>query len=235
MQSMAQVPVSEDYCDIRRFDTLQIERLLQSGKLENCGEVLDSYLDQVQFRNLESLMLRLYVGMDIYIVAKSFTDKLGIPKAKFISRFGTIDEIAAHLQTVDETISFLNDMIEQCILWRIAIASENSNPIVQNAKDYIDQNYMRDDLSLTSVADAVGLSPTYLSALFKREMNRNFSDYLTQLRIHKSKELLCCTSKLIYEVAYEVGFRDYRYFSQIFKKYTGQTPRQFQSSANVSL
>ena len=78
----------------------------------------------------------------------------------------------------------------------------------------------------------VGLTPTYLSALFKKESGQNFTDYVTTLRITRAKELLCCTKKLISEIAYEVGFRDYRYFSQIFKKQTGMTPRQFQNSTN---
>ena len=67
----------------------------------------------------------------------------------------------------------------------------------------------------------------------KKESGENLSEYLTRVRIHHSKELLCCTSKLISEIAYDVGYRDYRYFSQIFKKHTGLTPRQFQSMANV--
>ena len=78
----------------------------------------------------------------------------------------------------------------------------------------------------------MNFSPTYFSSLFKKETGTNFINYLTQARIHKAKTLLCCTSKMVYEVAYEVGFRDYRYFSQIFKKYTGQTPREFQCSSN---
>ena len=92
---------------------------------------------------------------------------------------------------------------------------------------------MCDEISLRSVANTVGLSPNYFSALFKKEVGQNFSDYLTKIRILKSKDLLSCTSKLIYEVAYEVGFRDYRYFSQIFKKHTGQTPREFQTAINT--
>ena len=103
---------------------------------------------------------------------------------------------------------------------------------MRNARSYIDEHYMKSELSLTSVASAVGISPTYLSALFKKESGKNLSEYITMVRINKSKELLCRTLKLIYEIAYEVGFQDYRYFSQIFKKQTGQTPREFQNAAN---
>ena len=109
----------------------------------------------------------------------------------------------------------------------------SSCAVMLAAKDFIDRNYMDLDISLKTVADAVGLSPSYLSMLFKKEIGRNLSEYITLVRVERSKELLCCTSKMIYEVAYEVGFHDYRYFSQIFKKHTGMTPRQFQNSANI--
>ena len=136
------------------------------------------------------------------------------------------------MQTIDGTTSFLHRMVEQCIRWRVQTAAESGNDIIRKAKAYIDEKYADEDISLKTVADAVGLSAPYLSAIFKREVHQNFSEYLTKVRIQHAKELLCCTSKLIYEVAYEVGFRDYRYFSQIFKKQTGQTPREFQNAAN---
>ncbi len=230
---MIQTMVNEECLDVKRFDTERIESLLRTGKIEDCRAVLDDFLEEMQFGELQSLMLRLYVGMDIYIVARSFSRELGIPNAIFVRSFGSIDEISTHLQTTSGTAAFFYDMLVQCIRWRIETANENGNSMIRKAKEYIDKNYMCDDLSLRSVAKAVGLSPTYFSALFKKEVGQNFSDYLTAVRIRKSKDLLCCTSKLIYEVAYDVGFRDYRYFSQIFKKHTGQTPRQFQSAANT--
>ena len=98
--------------------------------------------------------------------------------------------------------------------------------------EYIEAHYMQNDLTLNCVAHEVGLSPTYFSSLFKKETGKCFSDYLNHVRIEQAKRLLCCTSKMIYEIAFEVGFQDYRYFSQIFKKYTGQTPRQFKNAAN---
>ena len=222
----------DECCDVNRIDTEKIVHLLQSGNLSTCHDTVDSFLKEIRFHELNSLMLRLYVCMDIYIAARTFSRDLGIPNEQFISQFGSTDVIASQLETVDGTTSFLHGMIEQCIRWRADAVAESGNDIIRKAKQFIDKSYMDEDLSLKTVADEVGLSAPYLSAVFKREMHQNFSEYLTQVRIRHAKELLCCTSKLIYEVAYEVGFRDYRYFSQIFKKQTGQTPRAFQISAN---
>jgi two-component system response regulator YesN len=177
-------------------------------------------------------MLRLYVCMDIYIAARNFSQSIGVSDSRFIAEFGSIDEISAQMQTLDGTTSFLHRMIEQCIRWRAETAVSSGNDAVQKARQYIDRHYRDEELTLRTAADAVGLSAPYLSAVFKRETGQNFSEYLTSVRIQHAKDLLCCTSKLICEVSYEVGFRDYRYFSQIFKKHTGQTPREFQSAAN---
>ena len=178
-------------------------------------------------------MLRLYVCMDIYVAAHAFAQKIGVSSEKFFECFGTADEIGAELMTTEDTRKFLHDLVRGCIKWRIESAKESGRSIVAKAKDYIDKNYMNDELSLLVVADAVGLSPSYLSTQFKKEYGQNLFEYLAVARISHARELLCCTSKMVYEVAYDVGFRDYRYFSQIFKKYTGQTPRQFQNSANI--
>ena len=170
--------------------------------------------------------------MDVYLAARNVAHEFGISSEEFAGSFGSIDDISAKMQTVEATADYLQGMIAQCIRWRIASVSENGNSVIRKAKEYIDNNYMDEDISLNKVAENVGLTPTYLSALFKKETKQNFTDYVTLLRITRAKELLCCTKKLISEIAFEVGFRDYRYFSQIFKKQTGMTPRQFQNSTN---
>jgi two-component system response regulator YesN len=216
-----------------RPDTEKITELLRSGSSAECREVLDSVLDAIQFREMRSLMIRLYACMDIFITAKTFSRDIGITDQQFTARFGTVEDIEPKLCTADDMVGFLYETLMQCIEWRGDSARENSGNTVRTALAYIDRNYMNCELSLGAVADAAGLSPSYLSMLFKKETGLNFSDHLTRVRINKAKELLCCTSKMVYEVAYEVGFSDYRYFSQIFKKCTGMTPRQFQYTINV--
>lgn len=219
--------------DIQLLDHRQLTALMQFGDLESCASTFESYLAQVNFYSMESLMLRLYIGMDVYIAARNVSRGFGISDEDFLSTFGSIEDISSRIQTVESSSSYLQEIVAQCIRWRIASVSGNGNTVIRKAKDYIDSNFTDEDISLNKVAENVGLTPTYLSALFKKETKQNFTDYVTGLRIRRAKELLCCTNKLISEIAYEVGFRDYRYFSQIFKKQTGMTPRQFQNSTNV--
>ena len=224
---------SDNCTDILRPDTERISELLRSGSPAGCREVLDSVLDGMRFREMKSLMLRLYACMDIYIAAKSFSKEIGISDERFAERFGTVEDIEPRLRTPEDMIAFLYEILMQCIEWRGDTARVGGSSAMRTALGYIDKSYMNCELSLGAVADEVGLSPSYLSMLFKKETGRNFSDHLTRVRINRAKELLCCTNKMVYEVAYDVGFSDYRYFSQIFKKTTGMTPRQFQYSMNI--
>ena len=100
-----------------------------------------------------------------------------------------------------------------------------TRPITE-AKRYIQQHY-RESLRLEDVSSAVGFNATYFSTLFKKETGQNFMDYLTELRINKSKELLCGDALPIQDVAEMVGYRDLKYFSRLFKKTTGVSPSDY--------
>ncbi len=223
----------ETICDIKRPDTFRIKELLHSGSLSSCGEVLEEVLEQTGFYNVRSFMIRLYICMDIFVAAREFSKDIGISDEEFAGRFGTVRDMEKRMIGAKKMAEYLQETLSQCIIWRASSVKDSTSETVEKAKTYIDRNYKDYDISLKTVADSVGLSPAYLSGLFKKEVGKNFSDYLTEVRINKAKDLLCRTSKMVYEVAYEVGFHDYKYFSQIFKKHTGQTPRQFQNSVNV--
>jgi len=97
---------------------------------------------------------------------------------------------------------------------------------ITEAKRYIQQHY-QEALRLEDVSSAVGFNATYFSTLFKKETGQNFTDYLTELRINKSKELLCGDKLSVQDVAEMVGYRDLKYFSRLFKKTTGVSPSDY--------
>ena len=104
-------------------------------------------------------------------------------------------------------------------------ALRETRPITE-AKRYIQQHY-QEALRLEDVSSAVGFNATYFSALFKKETGQNFMDYLTELRVNKSKELLCRDDLSVQDVAELVGYRDLKYFSRLFKKITGVSPSDY--------
>ena len=104
-------------------------------------------------------------------------------------------------------------------------ALRESRPIAE-AKHYIQQHF-HESIRLEDVSNAVGFNATYFSALFKKETGQNFVDYLTALRINKSKALLCREGLSVQDVAEMVGYSDLKYFSRLFKKITGVSPSDY--------
>ena len=108
----------------------------------------------------------------------------------------------------------------------IADKKNKSQLPVRQAKQYVIENYSK-QVSLEDVAEAIHLSPAYLSTIFKKETGINFSDFLISCRIEAAKELLKTTDLPIADVASQVGYTDSRYFSKTFTKVVGLKPSTY--------
>ncbi|WJH34924.1 helix-turn-helix transcriptional regulator [Paenibacillus sp. CC-CFT747] len=74
------------------------------------------------------------------------------------------------------------------------------------------------------------LNPSHLSEVFKKETGQTFGDFVTGQKIRRAMEILAVSPAKISEVAGIVGYEDVKYFSQLFKKFTGQTPSEYRES-----
>jgi two-component system, response regulator YesN len=106
---------------------------------------------------------------------------------------------------------------------------EKINKLVKSAIDIIYSNYSS-DITLDCIAKQVYITPGYLSQLFKQETGINFLDFLNQHRIQKAKGYLTSSFLKNYEISAKVGFNDEKYFSQVFKRYSGLTPTQYRDN-----
>ncbi len=101
----------------------------------------------------------------------------------------------------------------------------SSHRVIQKILQFIDEKYA-DNIGLNELAMLVNMNPAYLSILFRNEVGMSYVKYLTDLRIKKAKELLDGGMKVM-EVSEKVGYYNYRYFCEIFKKYQGITPNEY--------
>lgn len=98
--------------------------------------------------------------------------------------------------------------------------------LVQASLDYIDFHYS-EELSLDTLAKMRSVSNSYLSALFKKEVQMTVTDYINSTRIRQSLILLNTTALSIQDIAYQCGFTDSNYFTRIFKKFQGKSPKLY--------
>lgn len=106
--------------------------------------------------------------------------------------------------------------------------TRNSNHIIRQALDYIDQ-HLSDALSLEALADILYMNASYLSSLFKQETGQNYRDYVIQCRLNKAKMLLRNSNEKIGNIAQAVGYSDSKHFGKMFKKEVGVTPKEYRS------
>ena len=121
----------------------------------------------------------------------------------------------------------MRQLLEKVLAYRDSYSQGKYNDVILRAKKYIEKNYADPDICLSSVANEVALSPNHFSTVFSQDCGITFIEYLTQVRIAQAKKLLKNSEKKSADIAYEVGFNDPHYFSFIFKKETGLSPREW--------
>lgn len=127
---------------------------------------------------------------------------------------------------LDEMTYRFSEVIRVCFEKIIADRKSRSQLPVRMAKQYVQENYSK-QVTLEDAAESIGLSPAYLSTMFKKEMGINFSDFLISRRMEAAKELLKTTDLSIAEVAERAGYTDPRYFSKTFRKVVGLKPSSY--------
>lgn len=112
---------------------------------------------------------------------------------------------------------------------------ENNNDTIHEVKLYVKNNLGDSSLSLKKIAaEVIFVHVDYLSRLFVSKTGERFSHYLNRCRVERAKQLLSDDTAKIYQVAEKVGLgHNPRYFAQVFKKYTGETPTKFSNRQNV--
>jgi YesN/AraC family two-component response regulator len=110
---------------------------------------------------------------------------------------------------------------------QVVVQQEHSEPpVITRAKEYIHE-HQTEELSLGQVAKAVNTSTFYFCKMFKKTTGINFTDYLSRVRIEKSKNLLLNPNLRVSEIAFEVGFQSLTHFNRVFKKILGQSPTEY--------
>ncbi|MFA9379498.1 MAG: response regulator [Acetanaerobacterium sp.] len=108
----------------------------------------------------------------------------------------------------------------------------HGNSIVDKALQYMEQ-YYPENLTLSLVAEKIGISPGYLSALFSKYVVKGFANQLNQIRIDRACDYFAIGNIRTYEAAYKVGFKDEKYFSSVFKKLKGENPSEYKKHMKI--
>ena len=128
---------------------------------------------------------------------------------------------------LDETHGLLLQLIDSMESHCAKAERSVANLLIQDATKYIDEHYTDENLSLSMLAELLNVSVSYLSRLFKQEINKTFLEYLIDCRIEQAKRLAVNTDMQISAISAAVGYKNYPSFVKTFKKQTGLSPGEY--------
>jgi Response regulator containing CheY-like receiver domain and AraC-type DNA-binding domain len=134
------------------------------------------------------------------------------------------------LETLEDIKNWLLEICQTIIEIKSSKADYKKDETVQKIINHIENNYFKSNLSVDEIANIVNFSPNYVRIIFKNNVNKSISDYITEQRFDKAKELLLGTRYTVKKISEQVGFSDSGYFNTAFKRYFGITPEEFRKS-----
>ena len=224
---LAEISLSENnetLLDIKEGDPL-VDKLKYAAK-GDVQSIIEESMELIKKNPEQFSVFASYLLVDLIFAVSKLVEKLGgnikelkpeILQRKFIDE--AVSDEARFTKTLEQVLNFALEFRDSKVTGKYA-------DVILKAKRFIEENYADQNTTLTTVAEAVCLSPNHFSTIFSQECKTTFIEYLTNVRLENAKRLMRETDMKGYDIAYECGFSDPHYFSYIFKKNTGLSPRE---------
>lgn len=133
------------------------------------------------------------------------------------------------MESIEALERWLIDASKKMLIQLQKDKSNSSKTFVNQAIEYVKENYGKQDITIDEVCSNLGVSSAYFSTVFKKETGKTFIQYLTDYRMEAAVELLMNTDDKTYIIAEKIGYSDPNYFSYVFKKKYGVSPSKYKT------
>ncbi|CAG7614438.1 helix-turn-helix domain-containing protein [Paenibacillus allorhizosphaerae] len=209
---------------------MQLINFTKSGDVEN----VDKLIGNLFHAHFTQRRITPEMGRSLFNNMVSTLWKIINPMDPFYSevfgeQFEPLKDLSA-CSTVDEMKVKIREWFLALCHYLNVSRTRNSRQLSERIAQYIEQHYGDEMLSLTIIAEQFELTPQYLSALFKKQMGLNLTDYVTRVRIDEAKKLMKDKKLTFMQIANKVGYASDIGFIRVFKKYEGTTPGKYRES-----
>lgn len=223
---------SLDHLSVEKLNPEILLDVMKGASPQDIPGFVNGYIYSVE-EALSSKPFCQFLMLSVRFTATAFIEALELPRMDFLNSLDCLDMVGQNV-TAAGLKGYISEILLRVIEFRDRASSGQLHTLLRQAVSYLDQHYADEALSLNQVAREVNISANYLSALFSQEMGATFTEYVTGRRMERAKELLRATDKRSGEVAAAVGYRDPHYFSFLFKKTQGCTPRDYRAGGKRS-
>ena len=222
-------PSPKDAVSFLEYDFQNLVRAVKLGNRDETDGAIRQFMDSIRSFSItpnQYQLIFMELITELMKIGRSY-------KLKTRQIFGEMDvpwqELYKHV-SIDELENWLRDV---CTNLRHTLRHERTDStmkLTEQAKAYINEHYMENDLSADTLCRHLNVSAAYFSTIFKKEVGQSFVAYLTKVRLEHAVELLRTTEDKTYVIAEEVGYTEPNYFSYVFKKEYGISPSKYRAS-----
>ncbi|MNV65136.1 HTH-type transcriptional regulator YesS [compost metagenome] len=203
-------------------------RMMDTGRLEvfinqRCNETSIKGIVTVKEYQDKLCSLLIQVGSGI-----NGSEKAGVFMANNIYQF--VEELEECTSLPAANKRFIDTLVLISTYDHKEGTKSGDNKSIALVKLFIQKNFHK-VINLDMLANQVSMNPSYFSVLFKKEEGISLTDYIVNVRINKAMEYLIDPQFKVYEVATKTGFNDEKYFSKVFKKNVGITPKEYKEKS----
>lgn len=201
----------------------RLKDLLLTQSYEEFSQLCRNYLQQhIQANQLDRTALNIF-HITVLQTFYKVIDTLSISLSDLISNVTDWDYINQSPKNIQEAYQFIDFIVDTLSINQSAAlkTDRHINRIIEYIHTHID-----DDLKRNDIAAAVFLTPDYITKIFKEQMHLSLKEYILQEKINIARDRLRTTDMSINEIATLGGFTNFSHFSQVYKKYTGNSPNK---------
>lgn len=170
-----------------------------------------------------------YICFDIIQYFKRLSDLLDTAYSNSLDYGFDILEIE-HFQTVDDLIELIEQVFQKITDFLNTHKKQQSDQLIDEIIQYINENGLKYEFQISSLAEQFSMSVQYLRSIFKTHTGQTLSEYVNALKIEKAKELLTTTNDSLAVIVQKIGKVDVTNFTRAFKKETGSTPGAYRQA-----
>ena len=208
------------------------QRIAQAVKslLENDFESFDIHMEravQIETEGKEQEEMKRSLAQILHSFSAEFCGATASDETAMLQCCSEFESNTAGLKDAQEISRQFEIAKNNIIQTAQTVVKKKNNPYILDAMQYIKNNYTSPNLSLVSIAEAIGITPSYLSRLFSENLNTKLIDYITQERVARSMDELVNTNTPIFEIAEKCGFSSSRNYIAAFRKLYCTTPGEY--------
>ncbi|MFD2117593.1 response regulator [Paenibacillus yanchengensis] len=220
------IPTSTDITINEDLLLANYERVIRSCHKQQATEMITNLYDELMTKSTPTRSFVEYITLKLVVknveVIKEYNGNASFLQEDTVS----LSQQMVTLPTIELITNYMLDITNYTIDTITHLQKNRPTKIIEHVCEYIEKHYA-EDMTLKGLGDLYYINPSYLGKLFRKDKGEPFNDHLNKVRLQQAKQLIQTSNLRIYQIAERVGYKDYNYFSKMFKQHFGVLPRDF--------